>query len=127
MANLRQKIELFIENIGEATAACLFTMVQGNLLALTLGHVAFPEEHPLACEAIDVGSLVDLRSVRADRLVGVVVGVDEEDIRPRGGGVRNARRRAPQKKHQNDESPTRQLHTSYFTGFPPEYHGVVPS
>ncbi len=38
MANLRQKIEPFIENIGEATAACLITMVQGNLLALTLGH-----------------------------------------------------------------------------------------
>ena len=38
MANLRQKIEPFIENIGEATAACLITMVQGNLLALTLDH-----------------------------------------------------------------------------------------
>lgn len=33
-----KKSSLYIENISEATAACLFTMVQGNLLLLGLSH-----------------------------------------------------------------------------------------
>ena len=32
------KVTPFIENVAESTTACLITMVQGNLLALTLGH-----------------------------------------------------------------------------------------
>lgn len=35
---MKKKISPFIENIGEATAACLLTMVQGNILALGLTH-----------------------------------------------------------------------------------------
>lgn len=30
---------LYVENISEAAAACLFTMVQGNILVLGLGHL----------------------------------------------------------------------------------------
>lgn len=33
-----QKIKPYVENISEATAACLFTMVQGNILLLGLSH-----------------------------------------------------------------------------------------
>ncbi len=33
-----RKVEVFTENIVEAGAACLVTMVQGNLLALGLSH-----------------------------------------------------------------------------------------
>ena len=33
-----QKIRPYVENISEATAACLFTMVQGNILLLGLSH-----------------------------------------------------------------------------------------
>ncbi|MFK7862783.1 MAG: hypothetical protein AB8B95_01010 [Pseudohongiellaceae bacterium] len=33
-----KKVAPLLENIGESTAACLVTMVQGNLLALGLGH-----------------------------------------------------------------------------------------
>ena len=35
---MKKKIIPFIENISEATAACLFTMVQGNIFALGLTH-----------------------------------------------------------------------------------------
>jgi len=35
---MNKKIEPFVENIWEATTACLLTMVQGNVLAITLGH-----------------------------------------------------------------------------------------
>jgi hypothetical protein len=33
-----KRVRPFVENITEATSACLVTMVQGNLLALTLSH-----------------------------------------------------------------------------------------
>ena len=33
-----QKIKPYVENISEATAACLFTMLQGNILLLGLSH-----------------------------------------------------------------------------------------
>ena len=35
---MKRKIAPFIENISESTAACLVTMVQGNLLILGVGH-----------------------------------------------------------------------------------------
>ena len=36
--SVKKKITPFIENIAESGAACLVTMVQGNLLALGLSH-----------------------------------------------------------------------------------------
>ena len=36
--NIKKQVQHYLENISEATAACLFTMVQGNLLTLTLSH-----------------------------------------------------------------------------------------
>ena len=36
---MKQKLAPFIEYAAESTTACLVTMVQGNLLALTLGHL----------------------------------------------------------------------------------------
>lgn len=50
-----------------------------------VGDVALVEAHAFAGKAVDVGRLVDLRPVRADGLVRVVVAVDEEDVRPLGG------------------------------------------
>lgn len=35
---LSERVRPFLEQYAEATAACLFAMVQGNLLALTWGH-----------------------------------------------------------------------------------------
>lgn len=35
---LKRKVAPVLENIGESTAACLITMVQGNLLILGLSH-----------------------------------------------------------------------------------------
>ena len=35
---MKTKITPFVENIGEATAACLITMAQGNFLALGITH-----------------------------------------------------------------------------------------
>lgn len=35
---MKKKFAPFVENVGEATTACLVTMVQGNFLALGLTH-----------------------------------------------------------------------------------------
>ena len=35
---MKKKITPFVENIAESGAACLFTMVQGNILALGISH-----------------------------------------------------------------------------------------
>ena len=35
---IKRKIQPHVDNIGEATTACLITMVQGNLLVITAGH-----------------------------------------------------------------------------------------
>jgi len=35
---MKRKVAPFVENIAESTTACLVTMVQGNLLALSLTH-----------------------------------------------------------------------------------------
>lgn len=36
---MKEKTRSLIEGISESTAACLLTMVQGNILALTVGHL----------------------------------------------------------------------------------------
>ena len=36
---MKGKVTPFAENIAESTTACLVTMVQGNLIALTLSHL----------------------------------------------------------------------------------------
>lgn len=55
------------------------------------------EDHTLGSDAVDVGGLVDDRAVRADRLHGVVVGEDENDVGsgtacPSPGRLRGGRR-----------------------------------
>ncbi|MDG2089527.1 MAG: hypothetical protein P8J61_00195 [Gammaproteobacteria bacterium] len=35
---MKKKFILFFKNISESTSACLFLMLQGNLLVITLGH-----------------------------------------------------------------------------------------
>jgi hypothetical protein len=37
-ARLKEGVTPFLENVTESATACLLTMVQGNVLALTLGH-----------------------------------------------------------------------------------------
>ena len=35
---MKRHLKPLVENVGESTVACLITMVQGNVLALGLGH-----------------------------------------------------------------------------------------
>ncbi len=47
-----KKIIPFVENIAESTAACLVTMLQGNLLAVTLSHWIIASETGFAAGAL---------------------------------------------------------------------------
>jgi hypothetical protein len=38
-ANVKEKTKSLAEGVSESTAACLLAMVQGNILALTIGHL----------------------------------------------------------------------------------------
>ncbi|MGE0623806.1 MAG: hypothetical protein AB7I04_08690 [Pseudomonadales bacterium] len=44
-------VEPFLENAAEATTACLLAMVQGNLLAISLGHWLIASQTGLAAGA----------------------------------------------------------------------------
>ncbi|MDH3645012.1 MAG: hypothetical protein OES38_23120 [Gammaproteobacteria bacterium] len=52
------KITPFVENISEATAACLVTMVQGNILAITLSHWLIASQTGIIAGALASGILL---------------------------------------------------------------------
>jgi len=49
---MNAKLKPFVENISEATTACLLTMLQGNLLAITLGHWLIAAETGIAAGTV---------------------------------------------------------------------------
>jgi hypothetical protein len=51
---LKQKTEIFVRRLSEATPSCLMMMVQGNVLALTLTHWG---------KALQVGGLTGILAV----------------------------------------------------------------
>ena len=44
-------------------------------------HIAMREQHALASQTVNVWSLIDLRPIRSNRLVSVIVREDEQDVR----------------------------------------------
>lgn len=58
MSTLRKRlIEPFAENAAEATTACLLTMVQGNVLAITLGHWLIASQTGIAAGTVTAAIL----------------------------------------------------------------------
>ena len=70
---MNRKLLPFAEYLTEATVACLFVMVQGNFLALTMGHVLIASQTGVIAGAI---AAVSLAVARTDRrwVVSVVLG-----------------------------------------------------
>lgn len=69
-----QKVSPFVENISESMAACLVTMVQGNLLAITLGHLAVALQTGVVAGAI-VGAILIFWERGKPWLVSALLGV----------------------------------------------------
>ncbi|MGI9232073.1 MAG: hypothetical protein ACR2RD_00445 [Woeseiaceae bacterium] len=64
----------FVENISEATAACLITMVQGNLLALGLSHWLIASQTGLAAGSITAAAIL-LSRIDKRWLISLLLGV----------------------------------------------------
>lgn len=56
------RLATLLESISESTTACLITMVQGNLLALTLGHLFIASQTGLASGTITVVAIAVTRT-----------------------------------------------------------------
>jgi hypothetical protein len=70
----KRLVEPFIENAAEATTACLLTMVQGNLLAITLSHWLIASQTGIASGAATAAVLF-LWSTTSPWKVALVFGV----------------------------------------------------
>ena len=70
----KHKIEPFVENIAESTTACLVTMVQGNLLALTLSHWLIASQTGVAAGVVTSAAILVSRT-RRRWIVSAVLGV----------------------------------------------------
>ena len=68
------KIGPYLENIGEAGCACLLTMVQGNVLALTLSHWVIASQTGLIAGAIATTTVVAAK-FRHQWLISLTLGV----------------------------------------------------
>lgn len=71
---MKEKITSFVENIAESTTACLVTMVQGNLLALTLSHWLIASQTGIVAGAVASVAVLATRT-RNRWLISVLLGV----------------------------------------------------
>ncbi len=64
----------FVENVSEATVACLITMVQGNVLALGLSHWLIASQTGIAAGTITVLALT-FTQLKKRWVIALVLGV----------------------------------------------------
>ncbi len=71
---MNKKIAPFVEYFAESTTACLVTMVQGNVLALTLTHLAIASQTGIIAGVIAGVGLYVARTSRR-WMISIVLGV----------------------------------------------------
>ena len=71
---LKKKAGPFVEYVSESTTACIVTMVQGNLLSLTVGHLVIASQTGVIAAAIASLTLMFAES-RSRWLIAAVLGV----------------------------------------------------
>ena len=80
-----RKITPFVENIAESTTACLITMVQGNVLALGLGHWIIASRTGVIAGAIVAAAILLARTERRwviSLTLGLVTAVVDYFVHP---------------------------------------------
>ena len=85
MADANPKIAPFIEYVAESTTACLVTMVQGNLLAMTMSHLLIASQTGLVAGAIATAAIFFSRTRNrwlVSATLGVTTGVVDFFIHP---------------------------------------------
>jgi hypothetical protein len=76
---MNRKVTPFVENIGEATFACLVTMVQGNFLALTLTHWVIASQTGIIAGVVASTALL-LTKTRKRWLIALVLGISTASV-----------------------------------------------
>jgi hypothetical protein len=71
---VKDKTRNLIEGVSESTAACLLTMVQGNILALTLGHLVIASQTGIIA-GLAAFTLSLLARVKGHWVTPVILGV----------------------------------------------------
>ena len=71
---MKRKLAPFLENIAESTTACLVTMVQGNLLALSLAHWMIASRTGVIAGAVASAAILIART-RRRWVISAVLGV----------------------------------------------------
>jgi hypothetical protein len=70
----KKKLTPYIENITEASCACLITMVQGNIFSLTLTHCLIASQTGLLAGAIASTTIITAK-LRKQWLISLTLGV----------------------------------------------------
>ena len=68
------KVLPFVENVSEATVACLITMVQGNVLALGLSHWIIASQTGIVAGALTALAIV-FTQIKKRWLIALLLGV----------------------------------------------------
>jgi len=71
---MNKYVRPLVENISEATVACLVTMVQGNLLAIGVGHLIIASQTGLTAGAAATIAVL-LAKPRRRGLIALILGV----------------------------------------------------
>ena len=82
---MNKKASLLIENISEATVACLITMVQGNVLSIGVGHLIIASQTGLTAGAVTTIIVVTSKThkrVLVAVLLGLITTVIDYMIHP---------------------------------------------
>jgi hypothetical protein len=92
---MRRRLIPFVENVGEATAACLVAMVQGNLFAVSLTHWAIAVRTGLFAGTAAAATILLLRTTvrwRIAIVLALVTGIVDYLVHPGqlGPGVTEA-------------------------------------
>ena len=82
---MNKKLAPYVEYFAESTTACLVTMVQGNLLALGLGHLLIASQTGIAAGAIAYVAMLFANTGRQwmiSTVLGIATGVVDFFVHP---------------------------------------------
>ena len=82
---MKEHARPFVENVAEATTACLVAMVQGNLLVLSLSHWLIASQTGILAGAATTAAIVATRATRPwviSTLLGVLTSVVDYFMHP---------------------------------------------
>ena len=71
---MKKKVTPLIEYFSEATAACLVTMVQGNLLSLTVGHLIIASQTGILAGILS-SLVIIFAKVKRIEIIAILLGV----------------------------------------------------